>query len=222
MNAAHNSTQRLLFLKDYAEVIPIIIGLRNDGYSLPEIAKELNSRGFMTRENKPFSHVQVLRILQRAHDANSTQTSGQDSTQNELIESQVQSEVAQLKCEIYALKQECVELQIEMSEMKSQLSELIKENQQLQTDFVKLISEQSCSVQSVQGVQDNRIESVPRQSTEPARQIIDGEIKKAILQQANQLHAENSELSKSHIAKMLSEKFNVRVETARDWLKKLW
>jgi len=83
---------------------------------------------------------------------------------------------------------------------------------------VKLISGQSYSVQAVQ---ENQIELMPLQSTKPARQV-DSVMKKVVLQQANQLHTENSELTKSHIAKVLSEKFDIRFETARDWLKKLW
>jgi len=218
MSTVHNSMQRQLFLKKYAEIIPIVFSLRNEGCSLSEIANELNSRGFLTREKKPFSHVQVLRILQRANDANSTQPVAYDSTQSITLESQVQSEVAQLKIEIYTLKQQYDELQGEMSEIKSQLAELKNESQRLKTDFVKLTSGQSYSVQAVQ---ENQIEPMPRQSTKPARQV-DSEIKKVVSQQANQLHAENSGLTKSHIAKVLSEKFDIRFETARDWLKKLW
>jgi len=218
MNTVHNSMQRQLFLKNYAEIIPIVISLRNEGCSLSEIANKLNSRGFLTREKKSFSHVQVLRILQRAGDANSTQPGAHDSMQSVITDPQVQSEVARLKIEIRTLKQQYDELQGETSEIKSQLAELKKENQQLKTDFVKLISGQSYSVQAVQ---ENQIELMPLQSTKPARQL-DSEMKKVFLQQANQLHTENSELTKSRIAKVLSEKFDIRFETARDWLKKLW
>jgi hypothetical protein len=56
---------------------------------------------------------------------------------------------------------------------------------------------------------------------EPERKV-DNEIKKTFLQQANELHLKNIELSKSEIARVLSEQLNVRFETARDWLKKEW
>lgn len=209
MNTNHNLTQRQLFLKNYAEIIPVVFSLRNQGCSLSEIAKELNLRGFLTREKKFFSHVQVLRILQRVSDTN--------SIQNATLESQEKSEVEQLKNEIYTLKQQYEELQTELSEIKLQLTELKQENQLQKTDFVKLINVQS---HSVQAVQENQIEPA-RQPTKSTRQV-DNEIKKVALQQASEMHAENSELSKSDIARVLSERFNVRFETVRDWLKKLW
>lgn len=129
MNANHNSLQRQLFLENYAEIIPVVLSLRENGYSMPEIAAELNSRGFLTREKKPFSHVQVLRILRRVGDGNLTQAVSSDSSQNEVIKSQVQDELATLKNEICTLKQRYDELQVKLSEIESQLAELKKENQ---------------------------------------------------------------------------------------------
>lgn len=212
MNTNHNLTQRQLFLNNYAEIIPVVFSLRNQGCSLSEIANELNLRGFLTREKKSFSHVQVLRILQRVSDTN--------SIQNATLESQEKSEVEQLKNEIYTLKQQYEELQVELNEMKSQFTEFKNENQLRENDFVKLTSVQSCSEQTVQAVQENQIKPA-RQPTKSTRQV-DNEIKKVALQQASEMHAENSELSKSDIARVLSERFNVRFETVRDWLKKLW
>lgn len=129
MNADHNSIQQQLFLESYAEVIPIVLSLRENGFSMPEIAAELNLRGFLTREKKPFSHVQVLRILRRTGDGNLTQAVSSDSSQNEVIKSQVQDELATFKSEICTLKQRCDELQVKVSEVESQLAELKKENQ---------------------------------------------------------------------------------------------
>lgn len=209
MNTNHNSTQRQLFLKNYAEIIPIVFNLRNQGCSLSEIANELNSRGFLTREKKPFSHVQVLRILQRVNDTN--------SIQNVIVESQEKSEVEQLKNEIYTLKRQYEELQVELNGIKLQFTEFKHENQLRKNDFLKLTSVQSCSVQAVQ---ENQIE--PSWQSKKTTRPFDNEIKKVALQQANGMHSENNELSKSDIARVLSEKFNVRFETARDWLKKLW
>jgi DNA-binding transcriptional MerR regulator len=209
MNADHNSTQRQLFLQDYAEIIPIVLDLRNQGCSLSEIANELNSRGFLTREKKPFSHVQVLRILQRVNDANSTQPGAHDSLQIAVVESQSQSTVDELKVEIYTLRTQVEQLQQEFSDLKSQLIEFKQEYQLKKTDFV----------QGVQDVQKDQIE--PARPAKLARQI-DNDTKKSVLQQANQLHAENIEMSKSEIARVLSEQFDVRFETVRDWLKKLW
>ena len=128
MNADHNSIQQQLFLESYAEVIPIVLSLRENGFSMPEIAAELNSRGFLTREKKPFSHVQVLRILRRVGDGNLTQAVSSDSSQNEVIKSQVQDELATLKNEIGTLKQRYDELQVKLSEIESQLAELKNEN----------------------------------------------------------------------------------------------
>jgi hypothetical protein len=209
MNTNHNSTQRQLFLKNYAEIIPIVFNLRNQGCSLSEIANELNSRGFLTREKKSFSHVQVLRILQRVNDTN--------SIQNIIVESQEKSEVKQLKNEIYEIKRQYEELQIELNRIKLQFTEFKHENQLRKNDSVKLTSVQS---RSVQAVQKNQIE--PAWQSKKTTRPLDNEIKKVALQQANGMHSENNELSKSDIAKVLSEKFNVRFETARDWLKKLW
>jgi len=178
------------------------------------IANELNSRGFLTRENKPFSHVQVLRILQRAGSADPSKTGAQESVQNAALDSQLQSEVDQLKIEIYSLNAQVEEIQQELSELKAQLSELKDKIQLQKSSYVEI------TVDSQDG-KIKPVEFMPRQSTKPPRQV-DSEIKKSVLQQANQLHSENSELTKSHIAKVLSEKFDVRFETARDWLKKLW
>ena len=210
----YHDKQSKQFLIDYSEVLPIVSELRTAGFSMQQIANELNKLGYLTREQKPFSSVQVLRILQRANLANSTQPGAQESVQNAALESQVQSEVEQLKSEICTLKTQVEEMQQELSELKAQLFELKDKIQLQKSSYVEI------TVDSQDG-KINPVELMPRQSTKPPRQV-DSEIKKSVLQQANQLHSENSELTKSHIAKVLSEKFDVRFETARDWLKKLW
>jgi len=223
MNADHNSTQRKLFLKSYAEIIPIVFNLRNDGYSLPEIANELNSRGFLTRENKPFSHVQVLRILQRAGCADPSKTGAQESVQNAALESQVHCEVEQLKSEIYTLKTQVEELQQELSDLKSQVEELQNKSLLQKSSYVEIpVDSQIDPAEPVAAFSEEKpIEPAPTPlSRKPARPA--SEIKKVVLQQANKLHVENSDLTKSHIAKVLSEIFDIRFETVRDWLKKLW
>jgi len=213
MSEYHNNLSKQ-FLIDYSEVLPVVIDLRSQGLSMQQIANELNKSGYLTREKKPFSSVQVLRILQRARDADPTQPGAQNSVQSVTTDSQPHDEVDQLKIEICALKTQVEEIQQELSELKAQLSELKDKIQLQKSSYVEI------TVDSQDG-KIKPVELMPRQSTKPPRQV-DSEIKKSVLQQANQLHSENSELTKSHIAKVLSEKFDVRFETARDWLKKLW
>jgi len=62
------------FLIDYSEVLPLVINLRSQGLSMQKIANELNQAGYLTREKKPFSSVQVLRILRRACEIDSTES----------------------------------------------------------------------------------------------------------------------------------------------------
>lgn len=50
----------------YADLAPIVGELRNKGLTLAGIAEELNRQGHTTRKGKPWSHVQVGRVLQRA------------------------------------------------------------------------------------------------------------------------------------------------------------
>lgn len=183
MNADHNYIQQQLFLESYAEVIPIVLSLRKKGYSMPEIAAELNSRGFLTREKKPFSHVQVLRILRRVDGGNLTQAVSSDSSQNEVIKPQLQNELATLKSEFCALQQQHAELQKKVHEIESQLAELKKER-----DF------------STDATHTND----------------------KILEVARRIHAENPTLSKSEVARQISQQFSVKFETVRDKLKKLW
>ncbi len=52
----------------YAEVAPTIVALRAEGLSLAEIAKRLRADGHSLRSGKPFSPVQVQRILDRQVD----------------------------------------------------------------------------------------------------------------------------------------------------------
>jgi DNA invertase Pin-like site-specific DNA recombinase len=47
----------------YRDYLPIVRGLRQAGKPLRAIAQELNSLGYLTRSGKPWSHVQVNRVL---------------------------------------------------------------------------------------------------------------------------------------------------------------
>jgi len=106
------------------------------------------------------------------------------------------------------------------------------QNQDAEKD--RLISELSAKLETVQNQvekvqnQDDRIKPIEpsRQSTaKPPRQV-DSEMKKVVLQQANVLRAENVKLSENDrlseraIARLLSDKFNVKLGTVRYWLKK--
>ena len=222
MNTDYNLLQKQLFIEYYAEIIPVVLGLRENGYSTPAIAAELNLRGYLTREKKPFSPVHVLRILQRSNDADSAQPGAHNSMQSVTLDSQLQGEVDQLKNEICMLQRQYVELLQKFGQMESQLSELKKENQLQKGSYVEItVDSQNDPVEPVAALSKEKpIEPAPN-SRKPAR-TVGSEIKKVVLQQANQLHVENSDLTKSHIAKVLSERFDIRFETVRDWLKKLW
>lgn len=50
----------------YADLAPIMLEWREDGLTQQEIADELNERGQTTRRGKPWSQVQVMRVLDRA------------------------------------------------------------------------------------------------------------------------------------------------------------
>lgn len=206
----YHDKQSKQFLIDYSEVLPIVSELRTAGFSMQQIANELNKLGFLTREKKPFSSVQVLRILQRVNDANSTQTVAPVPTQNDMLESQVQHEVELLKSEICTLKTQVEELQQELSDLKSQVFELKQEIELKKVNYSEIPD----------------TSQVVEMGSEPARKV-DKETRKFILQQAIEMHLENSELSKSEIARVLFErelstKFDVKYETVRDWFKKMW
>ena len=47
----------------YSDLVPLIKDLRNQGITLQAIAAKLNELGHATRRNKPWNHVQVLRLL---------------------------------------------------------------------------------------------------------------------------------------------------------------
>ena len=49
-----------------ADLAPIARELREQGMTLEAIASELNARGYVTRRGKPFTHVAVMRLLNRA------------------------------------------------------------------------------------------------------------------------------------------------------------
>ena len=49
----------------YANIMPLIEQLREDGYSLWKIAHHLNSEGYLTTQSKPFTDVAVMRLIRR-------------------------------------------------------------------------------------------------------------------------------------------------------------
>jgi DNA invertase Pin-like site-specific DNA recombinase len=48
-----------------ASIGPVVRELRRQGATLQAVAEELNTRGYVTRRGKPWSHVAVLRLLKR-------------------------------------------------------------------------------------------------------------------------------------------------------------
>jgi DNA invertase Pin-like site-specific DNA recombinase len=53
-------------IQAYSDLLPIMTELRSQGKSLQEIADELNAQGHTTRRGKPWSAMQVARVLERA------------------------------------------------------------------------------------------------------------------------------------------------------------
>lgn len=49
----------------YADVAPLIVELREEGLTLAQIAARLNEEGYTLRSDKPWNHIQVMRILKR-------------------------------------------------------------------------------------------------------------------------------------------------------------
>ena len=197
----------------------MVVSERNSGKTLAQIASDLNSAGHVTREGNQFSQIHISRILDKV-----VQPGALNSTQSVKTDSQLQQEVDQLKSEICALKQQYVDLLQKFGQMELQLAELKNENQLQKSSYVEIpVDSQIDPAEPVAAFSEEKpIEHAPTPlSRKPARPV-DSEIKKVVLQQANQLHVENSELTKSHIAKVLSEIFDIRFETVRDWLKKLW
>src|ERR1700681_348835 len=64
--AAGQAANRDIALKEYADVLPIVVKLRDRGESLRAIAKSLNAEGLTTRTGAAWSAVQVKRVLDRA------------------------------------------------------------------------------------------------------------------------------------------------------------
>lgn len=205
---SYNELQKQRFLDDYAAIIPVILELRNSGRSLPQIAKELNTLGYLTRENKAFSHVQVLRILSRANNAVESQPLHAETTQTQMIDSELQQEVEQLKSENLALRGHVDELQTEMSKMMAQLAELQSENARLKSENAAM--------------QSDTPHVAAEQRARPARSKVAVDVRQSIIQKAMDMHAVDSGRGKLAIARELSVEFNVESETIRDWLKKLW
>lgn len=199
------------FLVDYSEILPIVTDLRDKGFSMQQIANELNKLGFLTREKKHFSSVQVFRILQRVRVNDSSQMIEQQHFPK-MIPDQLPLDVEQLKIKISMFEQQYSGLRIEIEQMKSELYMLKTKNRhpkvkQLFSDKLTEVSTQHDTLLTTQ--------------TEKLKQV-DGIVKVMILQQAKQLHITDSKLSKSNIAKRLAEKFNIRSETIRGWIKKEW
>ncbi len=55
--------------KAYADILPMILELRDCGRSLREIAKHLNASGHVTRRGRDWNPTQVMRILKRSQAA---------------------------------------------------------------------------------------------------------------------------------------------------------
>lgn len=64
--AAGQRVNRDKAIKEYADVLPVILNLRERGESLRAIAESLNSEGFTTRTGAAWSAVQVKRVVDRA------------------------------------------------------------------------------------------------------------------------------------------------------------
>jgi len=56
------------FESEYSDLFPVVKELRAAGRSLQQIADELNEQGHTTRRGKPWSRMQVMRVLERAND----------------------------------------------------------------------------------------------------------------------------------------------------------
>lgn len=58
-------THKAAVASAYADLMPAIVQMRNEGLSLRAIADRLNTEGHTTRTGKPWSQVQVKRLLDR-------------------------------------------------------------------------------------------------------------------------------------------------------------
>ncbi len=199
------------FLVDYSEILPIVIDLRSKGFSMQQIANELNKLGFLTREKKHFSSVQVFRILQRVRVNNLSQMIEQQHFPK-IIPEQLSLDVERLKIKIFMFEQQYSALRVEIEQMKSELYMLKTKNRHLKVKqlFSDKLTDVSTQHDTLSATQTERLTQV------------DSIVKVEILQQARQLHITDSKLSKSNIAKRLAEKFNIRSETIRGWIKKEW
>lgn len=199
------------FLVDYSEVLPIVTDLRSKGLSMQQIANELNKSGFLTREKKHFSSVQVFRILQRMRTSDLSQLPVQPYLSKVILD-QLPLDADQLKTKVSMLEQQYSELRVEIEQMKSELYLLKTENRP--TKVKQLLSDKLTEVST-------QYDTLSIAQTEKSRQV-ENTIKMEVLQQARQLHVIDSKLSKSSIAKTLAEKFDIQSETIRSWIKKEW
>jgi Recombinase len=51
---------------DYADLVPVVAGLKAEGLSLRQVATRLNAEGHTTRRGRPWNAMQVRRVLARA------------------------------------------------------------------------------------------------------------------------------------------------------------
>ena len=64
--ALSKETRTNAAVEAYADLLPIMHGLKAEGLSLRDIAAKLNGDGYTTRTGKPWNPVQVSRVLERA------------------------------------------------------------------------------------------------------------------------------------------------------------
>jgi len=213
-----NDRQKIEFLRYYSKIIDMVVSERNSGKTLAQIASDLNSAGHVTREGNQFSQIHISRILDKV-----VQPGALNSTQSVKTDSQLQQEVEQLKSEIYTLKTQVEELQQELSELKSQVEELQNKSLLQKNSYVEIpVDSQIDPAEPVDAFSEEKpIEPAPTPlSRKPARPA--SERKKVVLQQAIQLHVENSKWTKTAVATELSKQYNIRFRDVLGWLKKLW
>lgn len=64
--ARSRAARRTIAVESYADSLPMMRELRDDGLTLQAIADQLNADGHETRLKKPWNPTQVMRILNRA------------------------------------------------------------------------------------------------------------------------------------------------------------
>ncbi len=64
--ARSRAARRIMAVESYADLLPVMRELRDDGMTLQAIADQLNADGHETRLKKPWNPTQVMRVLDRA------------------------------------------------------------------------------------------------------------------------------------------------------------